>query len=321
MDFAGKRIFVVGATHTPQPMPFAPSQSARDLSISPQGWSINDLPPSFLCEITFEFGVPKGKNATAGFSFTSGNDGVSLTFDSISNEVGFCEGDARKLDPEFDWTAKHLVRIEADYDNLKVSLDGANIPVCSHRLTGPVESVIAFSENIDVAISSFQLTEGFEELFENDHDLRLNGWEISREASCSIESGELLVNAESRIDITKHRPLRHCEFAANFRITDADRVGRFGIILRAGRNDLLSLSIDTSDATLSINNQPTSRIPDGVALDAYHQLRIIKSGVEAFCYFDDLLIKTLETDDVACSALLFCDRASVAIEMIRLTSI
>ena len=321
MDFAGKRIFVVGATHTPQPMTFAPAPNPCDLSASSQGWTIGDLPSSFLCEITFKCRPGKGENADIGFSFATDAESVCLKFDPISNEISLGGVGARKLHPEFDWTAKHQIRIEADHRKLRISLDGADITACPYLLADPVTAITSFSEKNELEISSFQFTEGFEELFEDDLDPRSNGWQITAEATCPVESGDLLVHAASRIDITKHRPLQHCEFAVNFRVTDSDRVGRFGLVLRTERNDVLQLSVDTSDATLAINNEPIHRITDEATLQAYHQLRVIKVGVEAFCYFDDLLIKKIEIDDVECSAHLFCDRASVAIEMIRLTSI
>jgi hypothetical protein len=249
---------------------------------------------------------------------------VSLILDKTANEVRFVgAGDEAtyKLSTEFDWSAKHLISIEVDYRKLKITLDEPGIPARVQLLPDPVHGVCIFSENQPLAVSSFELTEGFEELFEDEISITSNGWNVTSDANYRVGAGELVVNTENIFELSKHRPLSSSEFAANFRVIGDDHVGEFGLLLRSEQKGDLRLSLDPSTATVFFNNEPIYKIPDEIALDEYHQLRMIKAGLEAFCYFDGALIRKIEVDDVETSAHAYANRVSVAIEMIRLTAI
>ena len=321
MDFVGQRIFVVGATHSPQPFPFAPSEDRNDAATDLR---LDDLPSSFLCEINFRTGAAKVEKPFVRLQFATGTKFVDLILDPISNEIRFTGLDVEastKLSAGFEWDAKHLIRIDIDHRKLKIALDEAELPPGVHILDAPVSSVSVNGEEIDLEISSVQITEGFEELFESELPIEFGGWTAKGEAKRRFFEGELLIDAEGSFEMHKHRALQRSEFAANFRILGEDRTGEFGLTMRSEQNALLRFVMDASAHSLTINGRPIYKIPDDVDLREYHQLRIIKSGIQALCYFDDRLVNTVAVDDVATSASVFADRVSVALEMIRLTAI
>jgi len=316
MDFAGKRIFVVGASHTPQPAPYAPTENGHN------ELRLDDLPSSFLCEMNFRCGDSKHGNARDGFHFATGTEGLDLIFDPVANEVslvGFGPDAKYACDPGFDWTAKHLLRIEVDGRRLNIKLDGAQL--CAQRITDLVSSISVLSENAGLEVSSFEITEGFEELFEDPIPVESNGWMQTGDADKRVEAGELLIEAATALEMSKHRPLSRLEFAANFKVVADQRTGEFGLILRPGKNAELRFSIDLSTMSITVNTESAFKLPVQVALDEYHQLRIVKSDTQAFCYFDDILVQQLDVDDVPTTASVFCGQVSIAIEIIRLTAI
>ncbi|PYS99900.1 MAG: hypothetical protein DMF63_09505 [Acidobacteria bacterium] len=313
MDFTGRRIFVVGATHTPQPIPFAPSK--QDSTIT--DLRLDDLTPSFLCEMTFRCNAPVADSTSASIDFSTSDGGFSLELDPTANEARLAGG-VHQFHRDFDWNAKHLIRLEVDLRRLRIAVDDEELPAPE---TEPVKSISLSPNNLGLEISSFELTEGFEELFEDDRSLESNGWQTIGGANWRIESGELLIHTANMFELIKHRPLPRCEIAAYFRIDTAVDSGGFGIALRGEKKDVLRLSLEPSTLSASINGESKHRLSDGIALDEYHQLRIVKTGTEAYCYFDDVLIEKIEVEDLATSAFVFADRMSCAVEMIRLTAL
>jgi hypothetical protein len=328
MDFTGKRMFVVGATHTPQPAPFKTQKrcgtSTGDVDT---GLYLADLPTSFVCEITHSFGEPSDSGAQARFYFATAKGGLALVFDLSSRCIslaGTAPGAANsifRLPIDFDLPAKHLLRIDSDYRKLKITLDNGVLPPIQHFLPYPVETLSLQANDFTTDVSSLELTEGFEELFEDEIPLRSNGWHMDGSGDHRFGSGEMFLDAVSTFELTKHRPLGSCEFAANIRITDQSSDGEFGLALRAGEKDVLRFSVMLPTSSFSLGGASIGHVPDEVQLNEYHQLRIIKTGTAGLCYFDDMLVREVEVDDVATKAFIFLDRVPAAIEMIRLTAI
>ena len=349
MDFAGERIFVVGATHTPQPAPFEPILSDFDKPLSKwvrEGDWINDagtvtssgagrsqiilpdLPTSFLCEFTLGCAHGLTDDGRIEIELKSNGSAVCLTFHPISNvmrvevpadSTGFpliC-----KLPEDFDWMAAHLLRIEADHRRLKICLDGCAMPKVNTFLSATVSSLSILTENQSASIASVALTEGFEELFTEPDALTDNGWEYTGDPDFRIENGELYVDAVGPFELRKHRELPWCEFAANFRLIDERGSGEFGIILRDVTDEILRVVVNNEQSLISINDRSTHKLPAEVSLSMYHQLRVIKVGDRAYCYFDDVLVDAVEIPDAPATAALIGHDVQVAIEMIRLTSI
>jgi GH43 family beta-xylosidase len=345
MDFAGERIFVVGATHTPQPAPFEPDLVDSSKWIREGDWTshegtitspnagrstitVPDLPSSFLCELTLACSEALTDDGRIEVELKSNGSAVCLTFHPIANvmrievpadSTGFpliC-----KLPEDFNWIAVHTLRIEADHRRLKIGLDGCAMPKVNTFLSATVSSLSIVTENQSATISSFMLTEGFEELFTEPDALTDNGWEFTGDADFQIETGELFIEAKGAFELKKHRELPACEYAANLRSMEGENSGEFGLVLRdADETAILRVIIDNNNSQIIINDE-TRTLAAEVSLSTYHQLRVIKDGSRAFCYFDDVLLDIVAIRDTATTASVIGKDVRLAVEMIRLTSI
>ena len=79
--------------------------------------------------------------------------------------------------------------------------------------------------------------------------------------------------------------------------------------------------VNNEQSLISINARTTHKLPAEVSLSMYHQLRVIKAGDRAYCYFDDVLVDAVEIPDAPATAAVIGHDVQVAVEMIRLTSI
>lgn len=349
LDFAGQRMFVVGASRTPQPEPFKPTVSGfgRDFSRWTKVGTWHDenhslisgttgrseirmsVPPSFLCELTFACPGKQSSDGTIEIKLGCAGGAVNLSFHPISNMVqidatagwpGFpvtC-----KLPGDFDWSAAHLLRIEADYRRLTIDLDKAVIQQVNTSLPGPLTSLSICGDNQSVAVRSCEVTDGFEELFETVHRMEDNGWEVNCDRGYRIEAGELLFESRGAVTVQKHPALQACEFAANFRIIEADVIkAEFGLCLRNEEGEVLRYAVDCDDSALGVNGSTVWTLPDELTLRDYHQLRIIRVEEHSFCYFDDMLVTEVATHPGRATCSVFGEGVQLAVEMIRLTAI
>ena len=227
-----------------------------------------------------------------------------LTFHPISNvmRVEVPENSTgmtsiSKLPDGFDWKAPHLLRIEADFRRLKISMDDVAMPKLKTLLAAPLDSFSVSSENQSISVSAFALTGGFEELFDEPDPMPENGWEVSADCSYYIEGGEFLMESAENFQARRSWSASCIEFAANLRVLDGgDTAGEFGLLLENGASYTVQLTVDANNSSLRINNQ-TIRQADDPDLEKYHQLRIIKTGGRALCYFDDVLVDDVPSAD------------------------
>ena len=250
MDFAGDRIFVVGATDSPQPAPFQPS--ARDLwttasrvgdwelvdgEVTSTNEAISELtleqpPASFLCEFAMRFAGEPKPDGTFALAFTSGKGKLELTLHPLSNVARFTVPDDSpgltsifKLPEDIDWTAWHDVRIEVDRHRVCINIDGAALALKTSLANG-LDCVTIRVEHLAIAVTSFSLTEGFEELFVDEFPLEENGWKTKGNGSHRLKSGEVLIQSNDRYMLSKGDSFDSSEFAANFRLPDEKACGR-----------------------------------------------------------------------------------------------
>ncbi|MEP6703944.1 MAG: glycoside hydrolase family 43 protein [Acidobacteriota bacterium] len=350
MDFAGDRIFLVGATHTPQPAPieanvdgveaaFAKSHTSGEWRIEnhcafsgPDGRcevQFSSLPLSFLCEVNLRCAGPLSDDGSVCFNLVTTSGSVCLTFHPNSNVMRLeVPEDSNglpaicKLSEEFDWTAPHLFRVEADFRHLKIELDGTAIPKVNTFLGAPLSAFSISSENQSIELLSFELTEGFQELFEEPYTLTENGWSVGGTSPHRIEGGELRLEAADDFLIEKLWPVRSLEFAANLRVLDSEAsTGEFGLSLRDDASEVLRFTIERKTSGMRINGERVRPLPADLVLGKYHQLRIIKNKGHALCYFDDALVHDFEVSDSLTQPAVFCEGVQLAIEMVRLTVI
>ena len=341
MDFAGDRIFVVGATDTPQPAPLQPPVADLWNAVQRYGdWLLVDgeirsrdgancelrlekPPESFLCEFAVRFTDQPKTDGTFALSFGSGRGNLDVTLHPVTNVARLSVPDDSpglpsifKVPDEVDWTAWHDVRLEVDAHRLRLDFNGTALAVKTSLANGLSDFTIGV-EHLSIAISSFRLTEGFEELFVDEFPLEENGWIASGDGSHQIRGGEVLIQSDARYALTKGGTLESLEFAANFRHVDK---GSFGLMLGvAGRE--LPIELDPDQRVIRMAETSTVDLPDDVELSTFHQLRVLKIRDQVLCYFDDVLLGDLTVDNAAASASVFCRCGKVAVEMIRLTRI
>ncbi|MDQ3797911.1 MAG: glycoside hydrolase family 43 protein [Acidobacteriota bacterium] len=229
MDFAGgARIFISGATYTPQPAPFEPKAldffdmfSAEDWRILSGYWRVenNQLicetagksevlceaeATSFLCETWLRaaenaatgdesgaFGVCLKNGAAEVFRFLL-VPGEKQAF-AAWMENGVEQTRTFALSEDFDFQAFHLLRVEVDSLRLKISLD-ENAVRFEKILEASAPQISLFSKDAKAAFSGFALTAGFEDLFENANPEK-RGWrKISAGGAPRVEGGNLIID-------------------------------------------------------------------------------------------------------------------------------
>jgi len=341
MDFAGDRIFVIGATDTPQPAPFQPSiRDALTTARRTGDWqlvgdtvkcvddAISELtlenpPASFLCEVALCFTGKPQPDGTFALSFHSGIGKLELTLHPLSNVARLTVPDDSpglpsifKLPREIDWSASHHLRIEVDHHRLRINLDGTALAINTSLANGLREVGIRV-EHLALELSAFSLTEGFEELFLDDFPLEKNGWTISGNGEYHISGGEIAIRSDDEYELAKGDRFDAFEFAANVRAMDGR--GRYGLELR-GDKESVRIEVDVEHDSLIVAGR-TMDLPNGLDLSSYHQLRTIKILDGLLCYFDETLLGEFPVLATEMSASLVCHRGKMAVEMIRHTRI
>jgi len=268
MDFAGPRVFIKGATTTPQIAPYKPAfadffdgetfdkswQSAGDWRVSDneiinESGEENRLllagakTESFLCE--FYLRAVETVNEKSRFGFCLLDEAAEIFEflilpDSKQAAVYYAEnGEIRaeifSLPEDFNAAAFHLLRVETDAGFVKIALDEANFRF--EKILGKSANRIALAaENMRGGFSAFSLTEGFEDLFDwQDSDIERRGWQKLTEAGdCRVENGALLLSNKSDSDavLTKGAALEDFELAVNVRRSENSGAGgAFGFLI------------------------------------------------------------------------------------------
>ncbi len=351
MDFAGDRIFVTGATHTPQPLPFKPrikedfrrSTVTADLTTT-GGWvftgdggftdehgsselSLRYISSSFLAELCWSLVGSAVTDGEFGIIFETSDDPVVITFNpstSTANLMPSRSHDQRQvfeLPKGFDWTARHTLWIDADHRRVKIELEAGSFHLETF-LERPFTGVTIYSDRLAMTLASFSLTEGFEELFTGTESLTDNGWRVDGDGTYRLEDGELLLDSTDDYLITKGNALEKVEFAVNLRLIDDRSTGEIALSLFEEDREVLRYAITGSGPHITITGAGSPLpLPANVSLAQYHQLRIVKSGGHALCYFDDVCLGEFPVAIEKTTAGIFCKGTRAAIEMVRLTSL
>lgn len=339
MDFAGDRMFVIGATDTPQPDPFQPSQ--RDLSsvaASVGDWKLEysdlvgtgelkfeQLPESCLLEFTFRCSGQLNEDGKLAVLFKTSGGEFELTIHPLSNVARLnVPVNSPGLPSIFkladtDWTVPHTLRIDHDHRRIQLSMD--NIPLNGGTFLDALPTELSLiAEHLSVAISAFTMTEGFEETFVDEVPLEENGWQLSGDGGHRPDHREVVLESDGECFLKKGGAYESLEFAANFRLIDTGRSTSYGIVLRAG-DDELSIEIDPHRSVVRVGGARIVDLGNNVDVAAYHQLRAVKIGGDVLCYFDEILLGEFRLSSAPTTASVLCRNAKVAIEMIRLTRI
>lgn len=221
MDFAGgKRLYVAGAGNRCRTAPRFSQICLNSIGVSnitSGGWDFSDgkitssigsaceivladKEESFLLETSFRSAPESSGNTGLRFTSESG-DRFYLNLDGAANTAEFGKYDdgrktAVRLTDDFNRFAVHLLRVERTHREVRFWLDDRELfketEIAAGRLT-----ILFFSESGGAEISAFELTRGYEELFENDK-LARRGWiETGEKAEFGVENGILKLGDRS----------------------------------------------------------------------------------------------------------------------------
>jgi hypothetical protein len=358
MDFAGgARIFIDGATHTPQAAPFKPQildffdeRSTENWKVVSGAWRASDnqiisesseksellcqaRAKSFLCETwakAFEngkgsFGVCLKNEETVVFKFLLAPDEKRASAVWLENGVERSENFA--LAEDFDFQAFHLLRVEVDYLSLKISLD-ENAVRFEKILDSFAPRISLLSENSRAAFSGFALTAGFEDLFEN-ADLEKRGWrKISESGEWRIEDENLLITSRNAGEtiLCKETPSGDFELALNFRLSEIFhedfQIGFYPLFGEAGGRAFFSIAKTSENWILKVETGGETEelvLPENFSPDVFHQFRFLKTGGKIVLRFETLTLGIIDAPPDSGKIALSVRNASVAFDMARFT--
>lgn len=359
MDFVNTRIFINGATYTPQIAPFASTfadffdgknlsenwQNAGEWKIS-GGEVFNEAAEkselicrhkaeSFLCEFSFRAVEANDENGGFGFCLLDGEAKIFefLIFPDLRKAVVFQfeNGERQKqifdLPENFAAEAIHPARVEVDNFSVKFSLDETTVRF--ENLLKSSSTQIAFvAENMRAAFSGFALTTGFEDLFDwDDEEIERRGWKKSGgESTCRVEGGELFFTNPSETDsiLIKGEAYANFEFAVNARhIENFGENFAFGFALLNKNEEILSLfSIAKIENNFYLTDEKNSfnfPLPAAFAPENYHQFRFLKLREKIYVQLEETYLGEISASANEMKIALFCRNCAAAFEMARLT--
>lgn len=352
MDFSGTRLFVIGATFTPQPAPYAPALDDNSLLSSAGEWldtkfgvesSLSEacersysIQNSFLCEFTFCCWGWKGESSDFGFRL-GGSSGTVFEFSiqpvSRTGTISFTSNGVPTserfyLPIDFILTADHLMRVEVEGTRISLRIDKAALSL-SAQVERPAELLTLTSRRTAVEFSGLSITNGFEDCFEWDGEIiESNQWEIGGEYKFSPKhsSGEISISSDSECYIKKGAMFSDAEFASNIRLaTDKPQNSSYGLQLcDSSGGVLVRFGISGGEAFAeSVDNVDSNIRRPLIHFDEtdYHQFRAVRFGGEMTVFLDESLIGKLPVSSVPAQLAIFCVRSEIAVEMVRVTEI
>jgi len=301
LDFAGDRMFITGATDTPQPAPYKPTSSGFD-----DGWTIDGatrrrrVPPNFL----------------AGFSIGSLGNGAK---NSLRLAGGGAETEVILTTDDVS-AGRQWVEVEVDGRWIHVVADGWQT-IAKQWLDAPVEEFALVSAD-GTAVSDFRLTVGFQDLFDRDLDSLAKGdWNVSGGVA-DLGNGQELraMPSGGSVSIWRQVAYKDIEVAVNMRSLNSE--GEVGLTL-LDRDGHRQISLVCADAVVLETSMKTDRqaLPSGWRMDDMHQYRIIIRGGRGVVYLDHNLVGEFRVSDTVFKPVIFAHRAAIAVDMVRVTAI
>ncbi|HEY8563162.1 MAG TPA: glycoside hydrolase family 43 protein [Pyrinomonadaceae bacterium] len=356
MDFAGARIFINGASHTPQIAPYKPTFADffDGETVGPEWQAVGDWKAadneivcdsldesrlvcgskteSFLCEFYLRGAEANGEAAGFGFGLLeSGAENFKFLVLPGSNraavyyaENGAIRAEEFDLPDDFEASAYHLLRVEIDGRIVKIQLDEANFRY-EKTLESAAQQIALAAEKIRAAFSGFALTAGFEDSFDRqNYEPAARGWQkLSGTGDSRAESGELFISGgeESDTILTKGAGAENFEFVCNIRLVDGEE--SFGFLLLSEKNEEIcrfSFEGAAENHYISIDGDLQKfSLPVSFVPENYHQFSFLKTGEKISLRLEDLELGALSLTGESVKIALFCRNSTVAIETARLT--
>jgi GH43 family beta-xylosidase len=358
MDFAGERIFIAGATDTPQIAPFAPSFSddfdGPGLSAkwhvagnwkSIDGCAIcgaagenelafNGTGKSFLAEVSFMYTGTFREKSSSGFRLWNGDRKI-FEFSVLPGKKGvqLYWYDERVPSeqftglPELNEGAFHLLRIEVDGKWMKLVLD--DVPVLFEpSLTADVDRISLYANDLETSFSVFELTAGFEDLFDRDPiGPAIAKWRFTNENGfCEIRDKQLFLVSDARsegtLKIGEFKDNYEC--AVNMRLDDRlDDAFSFGILIIDENETVVSrLSIEAVENGKDGAKMNINGEPAGhVQTDVYHQFRLTMIDGRLSFDLEGKVLGEICVPRQKTRAAIFYRDSVIALDMVRQTEL
>jgi GH43 family beta-xylosidase len=336
MDFAGQRIFVKGATYTPQIAPFKPAISGfSDGSFEEKGqWEIKDpeakplssgereiifteSEPCYLIEVSVGY-----KAEGSGGFFLADNAGkiFELLVSQGLAELHSSTGDDRTivLHGGFIPGAVQHLRIELDGRFLRLALNDTDLHFETILERPPAQFVLEGS--VETTFSGFALTRGFEDAFDRPGTAEEHGWERSEgTGDFKIENGELIVRSRDRTIVEKGPLYDNYELAVNIRLIEryAESGSGYGFILK-GKEEEICCRIERDHLAVG---RSRFDLPSKFRKEALHQFRVLRTGKSIHFQMEEHDLGAIESPIAASGVTLFCENAAIAMEMVRFTNL
>lgn len=352
MDFVGYRIVVEDKPFLEKPRPFdtdpgfafggwrwffnddwtVDDGTAVNTVSEPAPMTLKDLPESFLCEFNLSV-VEISKDDRFGFRL---DDGSAISGELIlvvsDGELSYkwSDGPADSsirsgvLEKQFDLNAIILIGLEVDERFARLWINDHLLFV--GQLSAQPVQLSLFADNTTVLWSSFSLTEGFEDRFEQAEaeSHKGSGWSDSGGASIRIGNGELrfAVPGSGESVLAKGKPCRNFEFVVNIRVVGTDgKEPAWGFIVMNGSGDtLVKVRIAEMGRRFYLVDETLSlEIPEEFHPANFHQFKITKREELLQFDMDTVVLGSIEVPAEEARVGIFCEKAEIALEMARLT--
>jgi len=201
---------------------------------------------------------------------------------------------------------------------VKVRLDSSPAGL-DLELPSPVTGFELFSDHQPVSVTSFELTIGFEELFEHGESIA-DDWKIESAGMWHIRAGELVAESQENFSLfRKNVSLVDLDFTVNIRMPQP--TGQAGLVLRGGGSGGFHMMLDAENRNIRLSDGSIHDLPHAVDLARYHQLKAVKKGSYVIYFFDEVCLGSAGVTDIEVEPRISATRAAFAIEMIRVTGI
>ena len=359
MDFVGTRIFINGATFEPQIAPFQPTladffdgenlnenwQSVGEWKVA-GGEAISEnsarselvckkAAAGFLCELSLRALEASDEYSSFGFCLRVEDEKTFefLIFPKARQAViSWFEDKAFKkqifqLPDNFSASDIHLLRVEVDAFNVKISIDETLFSF-EKLLEKSATQIALVAEKMQAAFSGFALTAGFEDLFDwTDAEIEKHGWQkLTNEGVCRLENQQLFLTSQDQTEtiLTKGAAHEDFEFLFNLRLIETfDERFEIGILFLNNKTEIVfRLKIERESDKFYFSTENASHkfaFPASFAPENYHQFRFLKLKEKIIAQLEETVLGEVFLPKSDLKIGLFSRNSTVAVEMARLT--
>lgn len=364
LDFAGERMFVLGASFEPQPSPNQPTfcdffdtHETQGLGanwdcenhkewITGGGAAISNSAlehietacrvsaNSFLVETSAK-AVEFSADGSA-FGFALKQNGVTVLRCLIlcdSKEVAlFTSNESQNfaLPVDFNLKSFHLWRVEVDNLLVKISLDEAVFKIEKSLGAAPNKFALV-SQKMSAAFAGFQLTGGFEDLFDwENKDLAAHGWQIEKNGVGVWKIADDFLQCNSfagETAIFKNLSAVEFELVVNARLLQTESAnGCYGFVFQDNAESETRFLIETDNLEphLRVLNEAATEffdLPTDFVSDRFEQFRLrLQNRILQFQCGAEILGE-IKIENAPTKIGLLARNAAVVFDSIRLTVI